>query len=404
MITTEIKRYVDLTLTIGLNLKAGDLLNVKLPTHLDWLAVEIANQAYAKGVKNIFFDYVNEEVARINFDNQSDETLSTVYDFQIEKDRLQAEDNFKFLTIASPNPYAMKGVDASKVQLQMSSFLEKCFRVKENAMSNKNSWCVIAAANQKWADYAVGGDVDKLWEMIFKAMRVDSQDYIQQWNEHIAKLSVAASKLNDYQFDKLVFTNELGTNLTVGLVKNHLWAAAGDENTRTGEYFVANLPTEEVFTMPHKYQVNGKVIASKPLNNNGQIIDEFWLEFTDGKVSDYDAKNGKDSLKSIITTDNGSAYIGEVALVSKNSPINLMNQLFYNTLFDENSSCHLALGAAYPTNIVGGSEMSPEMKEENGVNTSKEHVDFMFGTPDMKIVGYGNGNEVVIFENGDFII
>lgn len=400
----QVKRYVDLVLTIGLNIKSGDKVNIKLPTHLDWLGKELTIRAYEKGAKQVFVDFVNEEIARVHYDFQSDETLSTVYDFQIDRDRMCADDNVKMLTIASPNPYAMEGVDSKKVQLQMSAFLEKCSRLKENAMSNKNNWCVIAAANQKWADYAVDGDLDKLWTMIFKAMRVDQENYLELWNQHIESLSNVANKLNDLQFDSLKFTSSLGTDLSVGLVKNHIWAAAGDENIRTGEYFVANLPTEEVFTMPAKYNVNGKVVASKPLNNNGQIIDQFWMEFKDGKVVDYDAQVGKDALTAILTTDDGSSYIGEVALVSKNSPINLMNQLFFNTLFDENSSCHLALGAAYPTNIVDGAQMSKLEKEENGVNVSKEHVDFMFGTDDMSIVGIKNSSEVTIFADGDFTI
>ncbi len=156
--------------------------------------------------------------------------------------------------------------------------------------------------------------------------------------------------------------------------------------------------------MPDKYQVNGRVVASKPLNNNGQIIDQFWIEFKDGAVVDYDARIGKAGLEAIITTDAGSKYLGEVALVSKHSPINQMDQLFFNTLFDENSSCHLALGNAYPTNIVDGVLMDEQQKEANHVNSSKEHVDFMFGSEQMKITGYKADYSQVIFENGDFKI
>ncbi len=400
----KIENYVNLILSVGINVQQGDNVNININTHLDWFAVKLTKRAYELGAKQVFVNFKSDELNRVKYDLASDEALSTVYPHQVERDKLLADDNFKLISVTSPNPYAMEGVDSKKIQLEMSSYLEKCSRLKKNTASNLNTWCVIAAANQKWADYATEGDLDKLWNMIFKATRSDQENAVELWNQHIAKLSSVAKVLNESNFDSLHFTNSLGTDLHVGLVKNHIWAAADDTNPRLNQKFVANIPTEEVFTMPDKYNVNGTVVASKPLNNNGQIIDNFKIEFKDGAVIDYTAAVGQEALEAIITTDQGSKYLGEVALVSKFSPINQMNQLFYNTLFDENSSCHLALGNAYPTNIVGGSEMSDEQKEANHVNSSKEHVDFMFGTDDMKIVGIKDGNQQVIFEDGDFII
>ncbi len=399
-----IDNYVELILTVGINVQKGDNINININTHLDWFATKLVKKGYQLGAKEIFVTFKNDEISRLRYDNASDEILSTVYNHQVERDILLAEDNFKLVSVTSPNPYAMEGVDSKKIQLEMSSYLEKCFRLKNNTASNLNTWCVVAAANQKWADYATDGDVDKLWNMIFKATRADQSDAISLWATHIERLSTIATELNNANYECLHFTNEIGTDLKVGLVKNHIWAAADDVNPRLNQKFVANIPTEEVFTMPDKYNVNGRVVASKPLNNNGQIIDKFWIEFKDGKVINYDAEIGKEALESIITTDVGASYLGEVALVSKESPINKMDQLFYNTLFDENSSCHLALGNAYPTNIVGGVEMDKETKENNHVNVSKEHVDFMFGSDDMKITGIKQGVQKIIFENGDFII
>lgn len=400
----KINNYVELILTVGINVKAGDKININVNTHLDWFAAKLTERAYQLGASEVFVAFKNDQINRIRYDLASDETLATVYRHQIERDKLLAEDNFKLIAISSPDPYAMEGVDSKKIQLEMSSYLEKCNKLKKNTASNLNTWCVIAAANQKWADYATDSDIDKLWDMIFKATRADQDNATELWTQHIDKLSQVASSLNDSKFEYLHFENGLGTDLKVGLVDNHIWAAADDTNPRLDQKFVANIPTEEVFTMPSKYNVNGKVVASKPLNNNGQIIDDFWIEFKDGAVSNYHAKRGAEALESIITTDPGSKYLGEVALVSKESPINKMNQLFYNTLFDENSSCHLALGNAYPTNIAGGVEMTDQEKEANGVNVSKEHVDFMFGTDDMKITGYNSDSAKVIFENGDFKI
>ncbi len=399
-----IEKYIDLILTLGINLQAGDKVHIGLPVSQYEFANSFVKEAYKRGASIVSIDYRNEVLNRIEYDYQSDETLSNVYQHQIERDKLLAEENFKLVSVASPNPAVMEGVDSKKVQLKMSSYLQKCPMLRKNTASNLNSWCVVALANQEWADFATEGDLNKLENMIYKACRLDEDDYLGAWQTHIATLSKVAVQLNEQQFDSLHFTNELGTDLIVGLVKDHIWCAADDENGRTGERFVANMPTEEVFTMPHKNKVEGIVYSTKPLNFNGQIIDQFWIEFKAGKVTNYDAKVGLDALKSIITTDEGSSYLGEVALVSKHSPINKMDQLFFNTLFDENSSCHLALGNAYPTNIVGGTKMTADEKIAAGVNESKEHEDFMFGSEDMQVIGVKGEKQIVIFKDGQFVI
>lgn len=401
----KIENYIDIVLSLGINLKKGDNVNIAIPTKLDWFAEKLVKEAYNRGANDVLVDFKNSRISRATIDGKSMEGLSVVHPHQIARDTLIADNHYKLISVASPEPKVMEGVDSKKLQQQMSSYLEKCFKVKNNASSNLNSWCVIALANQEWADYATGGDIDKLWDMIFKATRVDKDNYLELWTTHIETLEKVANHMNGLQAEKLVFTNSLGTNLEVGLVKNHIWAAANDINRRLNETFVANMPTEEVFTMPAKYGINGTVVASKPLNFNGQIIDDFKIEFKNGKVFDFSAGKGYDALKGLIETDEGSSYLGEVALVSKHSPINQMNQLFFNTLFDENSSCHLALGNAYPTTIEGGVDMSEEEKEANGVNRSKMHEDFMFGNEDMKVVAHmSNGNTEVIMENGEFTI
>lgn len=401
----KIENYIDIVLSLGINLKAGDNVNIAIPTKLDWFAEQLVKEAYNRGANDVLVDFKNPRIARAALDGKTKESLAVVHPHQVERDTLIADNHYKLISVASPEPKVMEGVDSEKVQHQMSSYLEKCFRIKNNTSSNLNSWCVIALANQEWADYATDGDIDKLWDMIFKATRVDQDNYLELWTKHTATLEKVANHMNELQAEKLVFTNNLGTNLAVGLVKNHIWAAANETNTRLDEKFVANMPTEEVFTMPDKYGVNGTVVASKPLNFNGQIIDGFKFEFKDGKVVEFTAEKGYDALKGLIETDEGSSYLGEVALVSKHSPINKMNQLFFNTLFDENSSCHLALGNAYPTTIVDGVKMNDEEKETNGVNRSKMHEDFMFGTADMSVIAHlSNGTTEQIMVDGDFII
>ncbi|MBR0136830.1 MAG: aminopeptidase, partial [Erysipelotrichaceae bacterium] len=218
-----------------------------------------------------------------------------------------------------------------------------------------------------------------------------------------AELKKHIAILDEHHFESLHFTSGLGTDLTVGLVKKHLWAG-GDCLSTKGVSFVPNMPTEEVFCMPDKYNVNGKVYASKPLSYQGKVVEDFWFEFKDGKVVDYGAAREVEAIKALVEADEGSSRLGEVALISFDSPISRSNILFYNTLFDENASCHLALGASYPENVEGGIEMDDEQREANHSNNSMEHCDFMFGTADMKVTGKkSDGSEVVIFENGNFV-
>jgi aminopeptidase len=210
--------------------------------------------------------------------------------------------------------------------------------------------------------------------------------------------------LTDYQFEQLHFKNSLGTDVTIDLVKNHIWAGGGETSTK-GITFNPNIPTEENFTMPHKFGVNGKVVATKPLNYQGNLIEDFWLEFKDGKVINYDAKKQVETLKSLLEVDKGSSYIGEVALLSFDSPINNTGILFLNTLFDENASCHLALGRAYPMNVQGGTSMTQEELTKIGSNLSMVHSDFMFGSRDMNIVGtLKDGSKITIFKDGNYVI
>ncbi|MGL5979257.1 MAG: aminopeptidase, partial [Erysipelotrichaceae bacterium] len=229
-------------------------------------------------------------------------------------------------------------------------------------------------------------------------------DPIAAWESHNANLAKYEDVMNELNFKALRFKNDLGTDLTVELVPNHIWAG-GNETTAAGVVFNPNIPTEEVFTMPYKLGVNGRVYSSKPLDYQGKLINEFYLDFKDGKVVGFDAKAEKGALEALVNFDEGSCYIGEVALVPFHSPISNMNILFNNTLFDENASCHLALGRAYPMNVMGGTTMSEEELVKAGANQSKTHVDFMFGTHDLEVVGIKqDGSEVAVFAKGDFVL
>lgn len=243
--------------------------------------------------------------------------------------------------------------------------------------------------------------IKKLWENIFNIVRIDKEDPIKAWEDHLNNLANKVNFLNDQKLTKLYYKSK-DTDLTIELPKGHIWCGGGEYN-KNKTYFVANMPTEEVFTLPLKTGVNGIVKSTKPLNYSGNLINNFTLKFENGKVIDFSAEEGYETLKKLIETDDGSCYLGEVALVPFHSPISDSNIVFYNTLFDENASCHLALGEAYPTCIENGDNMTKEELEKAGANNSLTHVDFMIGSSDLSIIGENSkGEKIEIFKNGDW--
>lgn len=268
-------------------------------------------------------------------------------------------------------------------------------------------WCIAGAPSLAWANKVFPDMSDKeavqaLWQAIFKVTRCDHNDPIEAWNDHRRSFERRVKILNEKKIKSLHYTNSLGTDLTIGLNDKYLFAGGGSYTT-DGVYSFPNIPTEEIFTSPNKKSVDGIVYSAMPLNYNGNIIDEFTITFKDGRIVDYSAKQGYDVLKSIIETDEGSHYLGEVALVPYDSPIRNMGILFYNTLFDENASCHLAIGRGFSECIEDGLTMNKEQLLEKGINDSLTHVDFMIGTDDLSIVAtLDDGEEFVVFENGNF--
>jgi aminopeptidase len=307
-----------------------------------------------------------------------------------------------FLSISASDPEAMKGVSPERMLRYSRVSSAELQEYRDRLMSNENVWCVASVPTPSWAkkvfpELKEDAAVEKLWDAILSAVRVNEEDPVAAWDAHKANLKKNVSLLND-------FTNGLGTDLKVELPEGHIWMG-GSDVMPDGHEFIANMPTEEVFTAPHRTGVNGKVVAAMPLNFNGSLISNFWIEFKNGAVVDYGAETGYDQLKSLIETDDGSKYLGEVALVPYDSPISNTGILFYNTLFDENAACHLALGQAYPVCLKNGENMTKEALMDKGINDSIAHEDFMIGTSDMRIVGVDQDNrEILIFENGNFVI
>ncbi|MET3617529.1 aminopeptidase [Peptoniphilus olsenii] len=402
-------KYAELILKIGLKIKDGDILIIRVPIEAFDFARILTDIAYNLGAKEVVVDYRDTEISKLKFKHETLEVLTDIPKHKVDKENYYINKKAKYLSITGGDPDAYKGIDPNKL-LQSGIANSKALReFSDKMMANFTSWCVVGASIGPWAtkvfpDLEEKDAIKKLWYEIFNTVRLFEDNPESALEKHVANLSRYANFLNESKFKKLKYTSAKGTNLEVELPDNYIFAGSVDTNS-SGEEFIANMPSEEVFSAPHREGVNGIVYNTLPLNYNGNIIDDFYLKFEEGKVVDFDAKTGKEYLQNILDTDEGSKRLGEVALVSYNTPISMRKILFFNTLYDENASCHLALGKAYPSCVKDGENMSIEELKEIGLNDSLSHVDFMIGDNTTNIVGIKhNGEEIQIFENGNFVI
>ena len=407
-----LKEYAKLAVELGVNVQPGQPLEIRTPVEAYELARECAKVAYEKGASKVIVEYDDEPRTRMNYEYMSEENLAKVPNWQLDKIQENIDSGYCRLFISGSNPDLLNGIDPKKIQNVSIARMNATKKFQYYSMNNVGQWSIVAYPEINWA-HKVFPDIkdddeamNALWDAILMTSRVELGKTVDNWNKHNAEIKEHSKKLNDYNFKSLHFKNSLGTDLTVGLIKDHIWEGGCDVSR--GQYkclFNPNIPTEEVFTMPDRYHIDGKVYSTKPLSYNGNVIPSFNLTFKDGKVVDYDAEVNKEILKNLLETDEGSTSLGEVALISYDSPISNSGILFYDTLFDENASCHLALGACYPTNLKGGTELSEDELYERGGNKSMEHCDFMFGSKDMHIVGTTyDGEEIVVFDSGNFVI
>ncbi len=319
-----------------------------------------------------------------------------------------AECGAAVLTITSEDPLALMGIDQNKLVAHSRSSYEACKPFYTAISEGKVAWCIVGAAAPRWAQHVFphlskDDAVEKLWQAIFAAVRVDTDDPIVAWEQHRASFNERKAWLNAQGFDRLHYQNELGTNLLVGLNSKGLWQGGGDV-TVDGTAFFPNMPTEEIFTTPDRLRADGVVYSSMPLIHYGSPVEDFSLTFKEGKVVACTARTGLDVLEAILAVDEGASRLGECALVPWDSPLQQSGILFYNTLYDENASCHLAVGKGFADCLEGGQQMSVDELEAVGVNESATHVDFMIGTADLCITGIKpDGTEVPVFKNGTWV-
>jgi aminopeptidase len=403
----RIEKYAALVIQAGVNLQPEQTLVITSPIEAAPFTRLLSEKAYESGAREVIIDWNDELSKKIKYMKAPSEIFDEYPEWKKSFYQFYSQGDAAFVSIAAEDPELMKEVAPDRIMRaqKAANTANKAFR--ERLMSNMNTWNVVSVPTVSWAlkvfpEMSEADAVEALWDAILTSVRVDTPDPVAAWKEHKATLEKTIDWLNGQNFQQLHYQNSLGTDLRITLPEGHIWTG-GAEVSQTGIDFIANMPTEEVFTLPHKNGAEGRVVSSMPLQYNGNLIENFSLTFEKGKIIDFTAEKGYESLKGLIETDEGSCYLGEVALVPFNSPIANTGILFYNTLFDENASCHLAIGKAYPVCLKNGAEMDKEQLEEAGVNDSIVHEDFMIGTPDLSITGLtGRGELIPVFINGNF--
>ena len=402
----NLEEYAKLAVQVGVNIQPGQTLLVRSPIECATFVRKVVEHAYKLGAKNVHIEWSDEECTLIKYLNAPEETFNEFPKWTSDQYVDIAKEGGAFLTIHAQNPDLLKNVDPQRVANYQKASATALKEWRSYTLSDKCKWSIVSIPTESWAtkvfpDVSSEEAVSKLWDAIFKCTRVDTENPVEAWKKHNADLKLRMDFLNDKNFKTLKFKSSK-TNLTMELPEGHIWLSGASKDPN-GVDFNANMPTEEVFSMPHKFKVNGVVHSTKPLVYGGNVIDNFSLTFKDGKKVHYTAEKGKETLGKLIDTDEGSHYLGEVALVPFKSPISDTNIVFFNTLFDENASCHFAIGSAYKTCIKNGDKIKDEDLDKYGVNYSLTHVDFMIGSNDMNIVGITyDGDEVQIFKDGNW--
>lgn len=402
----KLQKYADLAVRVGVNVQPGQTLIVVATVDSAELVRLIVKKAYDAGARFVKVNWSDDTVTRLRYEKAADESFLDDPKWYAGEMLEYVEGGAAVLHVISSDPDLLTGIDPQRITNHQKTYGKAMSKYREMQMADKFSWSIVAVPSKTWAakvfpNLPENEQVDALWEAIFKTVRIDQPDPVAAWKEHIANLTQKSEYLNAKKYKKLHYIAP-GTDLTIELPQGHLWVAAESHNAQ-GNTFLANLPTEEVFTAPLKTGVNGTVSSTKPLSYNGNIIDEFQLTFKDGRIVEYTAKVGEATLKQLVELDEGSHYLGEVALVPHGSPISQSGILFYNTLFDENASNHLAIGNAYAFNLEGGKSMTREELNQHGLNASFAHEDFMVGSADMDIFGVtADGTEEPVFAKGNW--
>ncbi len=404
MTKSMMKKYAELVARVGANVKKGQAVVIYADTDQAEFVSYVTEACYKAGASKVSFEWSYQPLTKLTYKYRTLKSLSTVPAWQEAKMQAMVEEVPCRIRIESADPDGLNGINREKVQkARLATY--PIMKKYNDALENKDQWTIVAVPSYAWAKKVFPG-VQKnkayamLWDAILAAVRVTKDnDPMKAWEEHNETLKKKCEWLNAQNFDYLEYKSKNGTDFKASLIPEGKWCGGG-ETSLLGHFFNPNMPTEEIFTSPKKGMAEGKLVSTKPLSYQGQLIENFYIVFKDGKAVEWDAEKGKELLTQMLTMDEGAAYLGELALVPKDSPINESGILFYNTLFDENASCHVAMGRGFMDTIVDFQNKSHEECHALGINDSMIHVDFMIGADDLSITGYKNGQATPIFVNG----
>lgn len=403
---TRLKKYAELIVKAGINVQKGQDVTIRCGLDQPEFVKMVCEYCYKAGARLVRVEWEYQPLAKLHNKYCSLATLSKVEKWEEEKMKHRAETLPAYIWLDSEDPDGLAGMNEQKAaKAQMNRFpIVKPYR---DAMENKYQWCIAAVPSKKWAkkvfpELSNAQAMEKLWEAILLASRVDD-DPLKAWKMHNKDLADRCAYLNSLHLKSLTYKASNGTNFKVGLMKDSIFLGGGEFTLGTQVYYNPNIPSEECFTTPRKGDIEGIVYASKPLSYRGKVIEDFYFRFEGGKVVEVHAKKNEEVLKQMVEMDKGAAMLGEVALIPYDSPISNMDILFYNTLFDENASCHLALGMGFYNCVRDFEKYDMKKLQEMGVNDSMIHVDFMIGTKDLSIIGEKeNGEKIAIFKDGNW--
>lgn len=402
---TVLREYARLIALKGANVQKGQEVIIYAGLDQPEFIAMLVDECYKAKAKKVSVEWDYQPLTKIHVRHQSVKTLGTITKWQEEKLKYRTETLPAMIYIISDDPDGLKGINQTKM-VKSQRLRYPIIKPYRDAMENKYQWCIAAVPGKAWAkklfpELRASQAVEKLWQAILDTSRV-KDDPIEEWNKHNAELKAHCKKLNELGIEKLHYTSSNGTDFTVGMMAEGRFRG-GSDKTVSGVEYNPNMPTEECFISPKKGVADGIVYSTKPLSYQGQIIDNFNIRFENGKAVEWHAEKNEELLGKMITMDEGSAYLGECALVPYNSPVCQSGILFYETLFDENAACHLALGEGFRDTIEGFENLTLEQCMELGMNDSMIHVDFMIGSPDLSIDAICRDGKVVpIFRNGNW--
>lgn len=402
---TKLQKYAELAVKTGVNIQPGQTLLIRTPIECADYVRCVVKEAYKAGAKQVHIEWSDEKCTLLKYLYAPNDAFNEFPRWVSDQYVDIAKEGGAFLSIHAQDPDLLKDIDPQIIGNYQKVSGLALQEWRSYTLTNKCRWSIVSIPTAAWAkkifpDSTEQEAIDKLWNLIFKCTRI-TEDPIKAWEEHNKNLKQKTDFLNSKKFKTLKYKSSI-TDLVVEMPEGHIWES-GSEKDVNGIEFNPNMPTEEIFCLPHKYGVNGTLASTKPLVYGGNTINDFVLTFKDGKIINFTAKQGEETLKHLIETDEGSHYLGEIALVPYSSPISDTNTVFYNTLYDENASCHFAIGSAYSSCIEGGNDIAKEDFDKYGINDSLTHVDFMVGSADLDIVGITHdGEEIQIFRDGNW--